>query len=118
VVVPVVAHARPTSHVLLQQASPVLPHGHRPPWQVPMEVVPDRHCEPLATQRLLKQQASPAHCPPVQQASPTCPQRAQIASLAVDEQAEPGSHWLRPAQHVTPCLPHAAQKPERQARPC
>jgi hypothetical protein len=83
-----------------------------------MDVVPDRHCAPLAMQRLLKQQASPAHSPPVQHASPTCPQRAQIASVAADEQTVPFSHWAAPVQHVTPCLPQAPQKPERQARPC
>jgi hypothetical protein len=68
-------------------------------------------------QRLLKQHAPPAHCPPVQQRSPTSPQRVQSASAAVDEQNVPGSHGVGPMQQATPRVPQAAQKPERQARP-
>jgi hypothetical protein len=74
-----------------------------------MAVVPDKHCAPLATQRLPKQQASPKHCPPAQQASPTSPQRAQSASDAVDEQSAPDSHAVGPVQQVTPRVPQAAQ---------
>ena len=69
-------------------------------------------------QRLLKQQPSPAHWFPAQQVSPTSPQRAQIASDAVDEQNVPGSHWVGPVQQAFPRVPQAAQKPDRQASPC
>jgi hypothetical protein len=69
-------------------------------------------------QRLLKQQASPRHCEPGQQASPNSPQRTQSASDAVDEQEVPGSHCVGPVQQVRPRAPQAAQKPDRQASPC
>ena len=81
-------------------------------------MVPTRHCAPVVMQRLLKQQAPPAHWLPAQQPSPTSPQRTQIASVAVDEQIVPGSHGVAPAQQAFPRVPQAAQKPERQARPC